>query len=53
MINSCGDIADFIIYVYYIGDFWKEYKIFRMCFNIIDENNLANVFIIFIYKKLI
>ena len=43
MVNSLGDIVDFFIYVYYIGDFWKEYKIFKMCCNCIDKNDLFNV----------
>ena len=28
-LNSLSDIFDFIIYIFYLGNFWKNYKFFR------------------------
>ena len=31
MLNSFSVILDFIIYVYFLGDFWYKYSFFRRC----------------------
>ena len=38
IINPLSDIFDFVVYVYLLGDFWKNYSIFRRCLRSMDPD---------------